>query len=64
MGMAGWREGMEGMGAMRQVLSDAEAGRRAANDAEDLRKMLRGGASSFEAGVVEAMAEWLGPPSR
>ena len=51
-------------GAMRQVLSDAEAGRRAANDAEDLRKMLRGGAGSFEAGVVEAMADWLGPPSR
>ena len=49
---------------MRQVLSDAEAGRRAANDAEDLRKMLRGGAGSFEAGVVEAMADWLGPPSR
>ena len=51
-------------GAMRQVLSEAEAGRRAANDAEDLRKMLRGGAVSFEAGVVEAMADWLGPPSR
>ena len=51
-------------GAMRQVLSDAEAGRRAANDAEDLRKMLRGGAGSFETGVVEAMADWLGPPSR
>ena len=51
-------------GAMRQVLSDAEAGRRAANVAEDLRKMLRGGAGSFEAGIVEAMADWLGPPSR
>ena len=51
-------------GAMRQVLSDAEAGRRAANDAEDLRKMLRGGAGSFEAGVVKAMADWLGPATR
>ena len=50
--------------AMRHVLSDNGAGRRAAGDAEELRKMLRGGAGSFEAGVEAAMAEWLGPPSR
>ena len=50
-------------GAIRQVLSDAEAGRRATTHAKDLRKLLRGGVGSFEAGVVKAMAEWLGPPS-
>ena len=50
--------------AVRKVLADDEAGRQAALDAEELRKLLRGGADSFEAGVISAMAEWLGPPSR
>ena len=50
--------------AIRTVLSDGEAGHRAVGDAKNLRQLLRGGANSFEAGVVSAMAEWLGPPPR
>ena len=50
--------------AIRKVLSDGKADQRAATDARTLRQLLRGGADSFEAGVVAAMTEWLGPPSR
>ena len=50
--------------AIRKVLSDGKAEQRAASDARTLRQLLRGGADSFEAGVVAAMTEWLGPPSR
>ena len=50
--------------AIRKVLSDGKADQRAAGDARTLRQLLRGEADSFEAGVVKAMTEWLGPPSR
>ena len=50
--------------AIRKVLSDGKADQRAASDARTLWQLLRGGADSFEAGVVAAMTEWLGPPSR
>jgi len=50
--------------AVRKVLADDEVGRQAAVYAKNLRTLLRGGADSFEAGVMSAMAEWLGPPSR
>jgi len=43
------------------VLADAGAGERAAADASLLRDQLRGGASSFEEKVADALAEWLGP---
>ena len=43
------------------VLADAGAGERAAVDASLLRDQLRGGASSFEEKVADALAEWLGP---
>ena len=45
-----------------QVLADTDAERRSAQNASDLRRMLRGGAAGFEDGVVTALAEWLGPP--
>lgn len=50
--------------AIRTLLSESDAGRRASADAEELRQMLCGGAERFESGVVAAMAEWLGPPER
>jgi len=43
------------------VLADAGAGERAAADASLLRDQLRGGASSFEEKVADALAVWLGP---
>ena len=45
-----------------KVLADTDAERRSAQNASDLRRMLRGGAAGFEDGVVTALAEWLGPP--
>ena len=48
---------------VRDVLEDAGAQQRSAANAAALRRMLRGGAENFDAGVVTALAEWLGPPS-
>lgn len=49
--------------ALRKVLADGDSRRRAQDDANALRAMLRGGSDTFEQGVAAALAEWLGPPS-
>jgi lipid A disaccharide synthetase len=49
-------------GAMLKVLGDADAGKRAADDALELRRVLRGGSDSFDANVAQAFAPWLAPP--
>ena len=48
--------------AMLKVLGDADAGKRAADDALELRRVLRGGSDSFDANVAQAFAPWLAPP--
>ena len=47
--------------AMLRVLGDADAGKRAAVDASELRRVLRGGSDSFDVNVAEAFAHWLAP---
>lgn len=44
------------------VFADDGVEAQSAHDASELRAMLRGGAASFEDGVVAALTEWLGPP--
>ncbi len=48
-------------GAMLELLGDAEAGRRAAENAAELRLALRGGSDSFDHNVAQALAGWLSP---
>ena len=48
-------------GAMLQVLRDADAGKRAVEDASELRRLLRGGSDSFDVNVAQAFARWLAP---
>ena len=57
-------EGDEDMGEPAEADIPEKRASLSSYSVEDLRKMLRGAAGSFEAGVVEAMADWLGPPSR
>lgn len=40
-------------------LEDEDAKRRAVSDAAALRRLLRGGADSFEANIVDALAPWM-----
>ena len=47
--------------AMLQILGDDKAGRRARDDAAELRGALRGRSTSFDDNVARAMACWLDP---
>ena len=47
--------------AMLQMLEDDNAGRRARDDAAELRRVLRGRSTSFDDNVARAMACWLAP---